>query len=213
MPKIKSSHKNASRSRHLIKQAFGELLNEKDLNKITVTDIVERASISRGTFYAHYLDVYDLYTAIQNNVLETMEGGVEALGMENIICDPSNAIRLGMEFLSENKQYYSLFVNSSYSETFFSRAFDVLAEKCDVFFGSVFDEKSTVLLKCFMYYTLGAYKEVLELWFSGKLDCESQECAQYLIDFYMKSRPQELLELENRLKEQETAAEAPAEEN
>ena len=35
----KSSHKNAARSRHLIKQAFAELLNEKDIAKITVTDI------------------------------------------------------------------------------------------------------------------------------------------------------------------------------
>ena len=210
MPKIKSSHKNASRSRHLIKQAFGELLNEKDLAKITVTDIVERANISRGTFYAHYLDVYDLYTAIQNNVLETMEFGVETIGIENIICDPTEAIRMGMEFLSQNKQYYSLFVNSSHAGTFFSRAFDVLAEKCSVFFDNRFDSKSTARLECFMYYTLGAYREVLELWFAGKLDCEGKECAQYLIDFYMQSRPQELLDIAQQIKE--TQAE-PAPEN
>ncbi len=202
MPKAKSSHKNASRSRHLIKQAFGELLHEKDLAKITVTDIVERANISRGTFYAHYLDVYDLYTAIQNNILETMEYGIDTLGIENIICDPTEAIRLGMEFLSKNKQYYSLFVNSSHAGTFFSRAFDVLAGKCSVFFDSVFDNKSAVMLECFMYYTLGAYREVLERWFSGKMDCESNECAQYLTSFYMQSRPQELLDFAKKTKEQ-----------
>ena len=60
----RSEHKNASRSRYLIKHAYGELLNEKDPAKITVTDIVERAKISRGTFYAHYLDVFDLNMSI-----------------------------------------------------------------------------------------------------------------------------------------------------
>ena len=115
----KSTHKNASRSRFLIKQAFGELLHEKELSKITVTDIVERANISRGTFYAHYLDVYDLYTAIQNNVLETMETGLDTVGIENLISDPTAAINLGMAFLAENKSYYGLFINSSHSETFF----------------------------------------------------------------------------------------------
>ena len=205
MPKIKSLHKNASRSRHLIKQAFGELLNEKDLAKITVTDIVDRANISRGTFYAHYLDVYDLYTAIQNNVLETMEFGMETLGIENIICDPTDAIKTGMEFLSKNKNYYSLFVNSSYSETFFSRAFDVLAEKYKTLFQNTFDSATTVKLECFMYYTLGAYKEVLVLWFAGKLNSESEECAQYLIDFYLKSRPQELLYYAAQQKEKQAA--------
>ena len=59
----KSTHKNAVRSRQMIKKAFAEMLNEKDIAKITVTDIVEKAGISRGTFYAHYMDVYDLYNA------------------------------------------------------------------------------------------------------------------------------------------------------
>ena len=117
----RSTHKNAARSRHLIKQAFAELLNEKDISKITVTDIVERASISRGTFYAHYLDVYDLYTAIQSNIVETLNETLELLGMENIILDPSKAIRTGIDFLDKNKEYYKLFLTSSHGETLIKR--------------------------------------------------------------------------------------------
>ena len=188
----KSTHKNASRSRFLIKQAFGELLHEKELSKITVTDIVERANISRGTFYAHYLDVYDLYTAIQNNVLETMETGLDTVGIENLISDPTAAINLGMAFLAENKSYYGLFINSSHSETFFNRVFALLGVKCHPIIEKLF-EKNPVKGVCFMHYTLGAYEEILRQWFSGKLDCSAEECASYLIDFYMKSRPEEIL--------------------
>ena len=126
----KSTHKNASRSRHLIKQAFGELLNEKPLAKITVTDIVERANISRGTFYAHYLDVYDLYTAIQNNIIETLDKGFEKLGIENIVVDPSEAVRLSMEFLSENKNYFGLFMTSAHAETLIERSIRRIEDKC-----------------------------------------------------------------------------------
>ena len=125
----KSSHKNAARSRHLIKQAFAELLNEKDMSKITVTDIVERANISRGTFYAHYLDVYDLYTAIQSNIVETLNETLELLGMENIILDPSKAIRAGIDFLDKNKEYYKLFLTSSHGETLTKRIMTLTEEK------------------------------------------------------------------------------------
>ena len=195
----KSSHKNASRSRHLIKQAFGELLNEKDLRKITVTDIVERANISRGTFYAHYLDVYDLYTAIQNNVLETMEFGLETVGVENLICDPTAAINMGMDFLNANKEYYSLFVNSSHADAFFSRVFGLIAMKCRPFMEEISDLPAAKA-ETFLSYTLGAYKEVLIRWFNGELDCSSEECADYLISFYMNSRPTELLRFAEQIR-------------
>lgn len=196
----KSTHKNASRSRHLIKQAFGELLNEKPLNKITVTDIVERANISRGTFYAHYLDVYDLYTAIQNNIIETLDCGFEKLGIENIVVDPSEAVRLGMSFLSENKHYFGLFMTSAYSETLIERSLRRVEDKCIPLIHEMIAPDQQAMAHCFMTYTLGAYRSVLVQWFTGELDFSGEECANYLIDFYMRSRPKEVAELANRLK-------------
>lgn len=53
----KAEYKSAIRSRRMIQRALVELLQEKELDKITVTDIVTRADINRGTFYAHYADL------------------------------------------------------------------------------------------------------------------------------------------------------------
>ena len=56
----KAEYRNAIRSRKLINTALADLLQEKPLDKITVTDIVTRAELNRGTFYAHYTDVQDV---------------------------------------------------------------------------------------------------------------------------------------------------------
>lgn len=61
---MKAEYKSAVRSRTLIKRAFLELLREKSIDKITVTDIVARADINRGTFYAHYDDIDSLRKAV-----------------------------------------------------------------------------------------------------------------------------------------------------
>ena len=53
----KAEYRSAIRSRRLIREAYTQLLKEKNLQKITVTDIVTRAEINRATFYAHYPDV------------------------------------------------------------------------------------------------------------------------------------------------------------
>ncbi|WP_379134244.1 TetR/AcrR family transcriptional regulator [Paenibacillus sp. sgz500958] len=48
------------RSKQLIKDAFTQLIMERDFDSITVKDITERATINRATFYAHYEDKYIL---------------------------------------------------------------------------------------------------------------------------------------------------------
>ena len=45
-----------------------ELIMMKPVNKITVTELAERAEISKGTFYLHYLDIYDLYNRLVEEV-------------------------------------------------------------------------------------------------------------------------------------------------
>lgn len=49
------------RTRKLIEGAFQELLISKGFQKITVSDITQTAAINRATFYAHFVDKYDLY--------------------------------------------------------------------------------------------------------------------------------------------------------
>lgn len=56
----KAEYRSAIRSRKRIHDALGNLLIEKSLDQITVTDVVRYAKINRGTFYAHYKDVPDV---------------------------------------------------------------------------------------------------------------------------------------------------------
>lgn len=198
----KSSHKNAARSRHLIKQAFAELLNEKDISKITVTDIVERANISRGTFYAHYLDVYDLYSAIQSNIVEKFNETIEELGIENIILDPTDAITFGITFLEKNKSYYKLFLTSSHGEKLIKRVISLAEEKFTDIISQNLSKEDIAEHMCHMYYTLGGIRNILIHWFMNNINMTSEECASCISSFYMKNRPEKLCEIIKEKKEQ-----------
>ena len=188
----KSSHKNAARSRHLIKQAFAQLLNEKDMAKITVTDIVERANISRGTFYAHYLDVYDLYNAILSNIVEAIDEAFDGIGLENIILDPTEAIIFGINYLDKNKNYYKLFLTSSHGEKLIMRIISLLEEKLIHEIEILFPAEDQTEYKAHMYYTLGGFRNILLHWFMDTLNCSSEQCAQMLSQFYHSNKPEKL---------------------
>ena len=44
----------------LIRKALMELLRQKPIQAISIKELCESAGINRGTFYAHYTDMYDL---------------------------------------------------------------------------------------------------------------------------------------------------------
>ena len=62
-------YRSAIRSRNMIKRAFIELLDEKAISDISVVDIVNRADISRNTFYAHYDDVFCVLEELENDFI------------------------------------------------------------------------------------------------------------------------------------------------
>ncbi|MDD4849917.1 MAG: TetR/AcrR family transcriptional regulator [Gemmiger sp.] len=52
------------KTRRAIKSAFLQLIQKKNLDKITVTELAKAAEINKGTFYLHYSDVYALYAEL-----------------------------------------------------------------------------------------------------------------------------------------------------
>lgn len=63
-------YRNAIRSKKMIRTAFAELLSEKkDIDKVTVKEVVERADISKSTFYSHYEDIYAVIEEFGNEII------------------------------------------------------------------------------------------------------------------------------------------------
>ena len=66
------------RSRAAIQNAFSELLREKDLSQITVTEIARRADRNRKTFYLHYNSIDDLIAELLQDECKHVVDELEA---------------------------------------------------------------------------------------------------------------------------------------
>ncbi len=58
-------------TKSMIKSAFLDLLSKKNVRHITVRELCEKAQINRATFYAHYMDIYDLKQQLENELLSS----------------------------------------------------------------------------------------------------------------------------------------------
>lgn len=63
----------------LIRRAFTNLLKQKPIQSITVKELCAAAGINRGTFYAHYTDMYDLLAKIEEEMFEDFQKMLEPL--------------------------------------------------------------------------------------------------------------------------------------
>lgn len=110
-----AEYRNSLRSKRLIRQAFAELVDEKgDINKITVKEIILRADISKSTFYAHYVDIYDVIEEFENELIVAINRSID-------------------DFLKDNSEEFMPYINSllnlfKENESLYKKLFKVEAE-------------------------------------------------------------------------------------
>lgn len=56
-------------SQKKIEKVFLNLIQTKEINQITVSKICELAKVNRTTFYANYLDIYDLVDKVKESMI------------------------------------------------------------------------------------------------------------------------------------------------
>ncbi len=188
----KAEYKNAVRSRQLIKNAYVALLNEKDVNKITVTDIIGRAGISRGTFYAHYADVRDLYTRLEQDAVKTILAVIEETGIFNFYENPYPTLEHNLRFLEKNKEYYRLLLTSCIGCSFIQQLSDEFANRFVPLFMERFSNVNTEIFRSYISFASSGVRGMIFRWLDGTLNLSSQQCAQLMASMLLGAKPDEL---------------------
>ncbi|HHV10781.1 MAG TPA: TetR family transcriptional regulator [Clostridiales bacterium] len=104
-----------------IQNAMLELLQTKEIHKITVNDICSKAEINRSSFYAHYENIYDL--------MEKMEKEIE-LGVVEIY--KNSDISLDNFFSERREEYLAIMIRFIGQHRDFYRAYMKLHPSNDI---------------------------------------------------------------------------------
>ncbi len=111
----------------VIKEAFIDLLEAKDIKKITVSEICEKCDINRATFYRYYLDVYDLLDKIEEDFVNE----VKAASLSNTEYTVGSFARDLLNAFFKNKDLAKvLFYTNNNSTNFLNDIMSLAYEKC-----------------------------------------------------------------------------------
>lgn len=119
--------KRIRRTKKLLRQALTRLMQQKDFQSITVTDVVREADINRGTFYAHYRDVYDLREKIEAEMIADFRSLIADLRPSEK-STLEQVLTRAMDYLEENREIVTALVRGTGVEGFGRKMIAVLEE-------------------------------------------------------------------------------------
>lgn len=120
--------KRIRRTKKLLRQALTRLMQQKDIQSITVTDVVRAADINRGTFYAHYRDVYDLRERIEQEMISDFRAMIEDIHPDEVNTSLRPVISRAADYLEENREVVTAFMRTSGPDGFGRKLIEVVEE-------------------------------------------------------------------------------------
>ncbi len=157
-------------TKSVIRQALFDLMQEKPINKITVTDICKLADINRSTFYSYYEDVYSLLSSIQTELFENV---VVTLSKEDWYSD---LLRL----VDENKDLCQVLIGPHGDSSFIRQLLYLGYENSMQMWKKMYPNASMDLLDYAYAYMSSGVIGVLENWVCSGYKLSTEEVGSIL---------------------------------
>lgn len=84
--------KRIIKTKNAIYDAFKELVQEKDMSDITISELTARANITRSTFYMYYNTVSDVRADIENGIIARIDKIMSEADLAEAITSPYNLL-------------------------------------------------------------------------------------------------------------------------
>ncbi|MGN0813763.1 MAG: TetR/AcrR family transcriptional regulator [Candidatus Coproplasma sp.] len=166
-------------TKNLIYSAFLSLLKKKDVRRISIRELCEKAGINRSTFYNHYGSQYDVLAEMEDVYLGEIAKAMEHADVRSKDSVHSR-VAIVLQFMLDNLELSSMLINNNVEETFAKRLFSLpkIEDMLYVALADIQDEKIRNATIAFAIY--GSYK-VLQDWLNNPARVSPAEATELIL--------------------------------
>ncbi|MBE6798159.1 MAG: TetR/AcrR family transcriptional regulator [Ruminococcaceae bacterium] len=161
------NNKRRRESQERIEKAFIELLQTYEIKDITVSDIIKITGLNRSTFYANYIDIFDLADKLR----EKLENEFSNLFAEyDYFNERTGALKM-FTHIKENQLFYKTYFKLCYDDKHLVSVYDAKrAEK----------EQITGNLKYHIEFFRNGLNAIIKLWLANGCQESPEAMAEVL---------------------------------
>ena len=165
------NNKRRKDSQEKIEKAFIELLQTRQIKDITVSNLIKQTELNRSTFYANYLDIFDLADKTRRKL---------ELEFSNLFADydyfneRSGALKM-FRHIKENQIFYQTYFKLCYDDQHLISTYDPRRAEQEHISGN---------LKYHIEFFRNGLNAIIKLWLAGGCQESPEEMAEVLKQEY-----------------------------
>lgn len=107
---MKKENRRTQMTKKILKNSLLELLEQQDIQKISIRSLCELADLNRSTFYKYYGSQYDLLKEMENDLLNQIE---MVVSKDATISVNDNRLESILKFMKDNLKLSKILINSN----------------------------------------------------------------------------------------------------
>lgn len=161
------NNKRRKESQEKIEKAFVELLQSREIKDISVSDLIKITGLNRSTFYANYIDIFDL----ADKVREALERDFSNLFADyDYFNERSGALKM-FRHIKENQLFYKTYFKLCYDDKHLISVYDPNRAE---------QEHISANIKYHIEFFRNGLNAIIKLWLAGGCKETPEEMAEVL---------------------------------
>ena len=175
----KREDRRVRRTKKSIRNAFAQLLAEKDINLITVQDIADYADINRKTFYNYYSGIYQVIDEVENELIRGYESKLAEVDFRRAFHKPYLVFEKLTELINEDVDFYSRLFSNKANTSLTAKIISLLKERTEAAIVQQLNVDKRLIDLC-LDYTISGMVTVYQNWFNSAQSMTLEEVSETL---------------------------------
>ncbi len=158
--------RRVARTKKAIKNAFAELMSEKEISEITVKDIAETADVNRKTFYNYYNSVYDIVNEIENELVLAFDSVLSNIDFKQEMQNPYGIFEKLTDIINQDFDFYSRLMKMNHNANLMQKLYVALKDRMKTSFLSQTEIEESQL-NIVVNYMISGMLSVYQSWFNS----------------------------------------------
>ena len=172
--------RRVARTRRQLREALTELLKTKSVQDITVCELADKVEISRGTFYLHYKNVFDMLETIEQEMLDELAAAIKdtPIGTRE---RPFAMLLPCYRFFAEQAELITVLMGPHGDRGFFHRAATIIKARSLADWKILYPELTPQETEYLFSFIFGGSLHMLEVWITDGQKDSPEKMAEYTL--------------------------------
>ncbi|MGN1097892.1 MAG: TetR/AcrR family transcriptional regulator [Clostridia bacterium] len=148
-------------TKRLLKESLLNLMEENNIQKISVSELCKAAGINRSTFYNHYGSQYDVLREVETDIINKIEKILIEKNPENLI---SIRVEKVCVFLQENKRIAKILFQNDTVDTEFEKFLSNIPQIYDASYALLSDRHDSFTKDLLMTFLINGSYSLIRKW-------------------------------------------------